>query len=92
MQEWENFFTRIFLSVWAVIVLIAASVAAVTAIDFAALQDRPSTVQRLATDALNNDGLSGLKVWLAERNRRFPQQRTLIILQLARVVTEVELT
>jgi signal transduction histidine kinase len=75
----HNFFTRIFLSFWAVIVLIAASVAAVTAIDFAALQDRPSTVYRLATDALHNDGLAGLKVWLAERNRRFPQQRTLII-------------
>ena len=75
----HNFFTRIFLSFWAVIVLIAASVAAVTAIDFAALQDRPSTVARLATDALNNDGLAGLKVWLAERNRRFPEQRTLII-------------
>ena len=75
----HNFFTRIFLSFWVVIVLIAASVAAVTAIDFAALQDRPSTVYRLATDALKNDGLPGLKVWLAERNRRFPQQRTLII-------------
>jgi signal transduction histidine kinase len=75
----HNFFTRIFLSFWAVIVLIAASVAAMTAIDFAALQDRPSTVYRLATDALNNDGLAGLKTWLAERNRRFPLQRTLII-------------
>ena len=79
MHALHNFFTRIFLSFWAVIVLIAASVAAVTAIDFAALQDRPSTVYRLATDALRNDGLAGLKVWLAERNRRFPQQRTLII-------------
>ena len=75
----HNFFTRIFLSFWAVIVLIAASVAAVTAIDFAAFQDRPTTVLRAATEALNRDGLVGLKVWLAERNRRLPLQRTLII-------------
>jgi two-component system, OmpR family, sensor histidine kinase CpxA len=75
----HNFFTRIFLSFWAVIVLIAASVAAVTAIDFAAFQDRPTTVLRAATEALNRDGLVGLKVWLAERNRRLPLQRTLIL-------------
>lgn len=75
----HNFFTRIFLSFWVVIVLIAASVAAVTAIDFAAFQDRPATVLRAATEALNRDGLAGLKVWLAERNRRLPLQRTLII-------------
>jgi len=75
----HNFFTRIFFSFWAVIVLIAASVAAVTAIDFAAFQDRPTTVLRAATEALNGDGLVGLKVWLAERNRRLPLQRTLII-------------
>jgi two-component system, OmpR family, sensor kinase len=75
----HNFFTRIFFSFWAVIVLIAASVAAVTAIDFAAFQDRPTTVLRAATEALNRDGLVGLKVWLAERNRRLPLQRTLII-------------
>jgi signal transduction histidine kinase len=79
MRAFHNFFTRIFLSFWAVIVLIAASVAAVTAIDFAAFQDRPSTVLRAATEALNRDGLVGLKVWLAERNRRLPLQRTLII-------------
>jgi len=75
----HNFFTRIFFSFWAVIVLIAASVAAVTAIDFAAFQDRPTTVLRAATEALNRDGVTGLRVWLAERNRRLPLQRTLII-------------
>lgn len=75
----HNFFTRIFLSFWAVIVLIAASAAAVTAIDFAAAPDRPSTVIRAATEALDRDGIAGLKVWLAERNRSRPTQRTLII-------------
>jgi signal transduction histidine kinase len=75
----HNFFTRIFLSFWAVIVLIAASAAAVTAIDFAATPDRPSTVIRAAKEALDRDGLEGLKVWLAERNRSRPKQRTLII-------------
>ncbi len=75
----HNFFTRIFLSFWAVIVLIAASVAAVTAIDFAATPDRPANVIRAARDTLDRDGLQGLKVWLAERNRSRPKQRTLII-------------
>ena len=64
----HNFFTRIFLSFWAVIVLIAASVAAVTAIDFAAFQDRPTTVLRAATEALNGDGLAGLKKSFGLRN------------------------
>jgi signal transduction histidine kinase len=75
----HSFFTRIFLSFWTVIVLMAASVAAVTAIDFAAAADRPSTVIRAATDALDRDGLDGLRVWLAERNRSRPKQRTLIV-------------
>ena len=75
----HSFFTRIFLSFWAVIVLMAASVAAVTAIDFAAAADRPSTIIRAATEALDRDGLDGLRVWLAERNRSRPKQRTLIV-------------
>jgi signal transduction histidine kinase len=75
----HSFFTRIFLSFWTVIVLMAASVAAVTAIDFAAAADRPSTVIRAATEALDRDGLDGLRVWLAERNRSRPKQRTLIV-------------
>ena len=75
----HSFFTRIFLSFWTVIVLMAASVAAVTAIDFSAAADRPSTVIRAATDALDRDGLDGLRVWLAERNRSRPKQRTLIV-------------
>ncbi len=75
----HNFFTRIFLSFWAVMVLITASAAAVTAIDFAATPDRPSTVIRAAQEALDRDGVEGLKVWLAERNRSRPKQRTLII-------------
>src|SRR4029453_15422298 len=75
----HSFFTRIFLSFWAVIVLMAASVAAVTAIDFAAAADRPSTVLRAATEALDRDGLDGLRVWLAERNRSRPKQRTFIV-------------
>lgn len=75
----HSFFTRIFLSFWAVIVLMAASVAAVTAIDFSASEDRPSTVIRAATEVLDRDGLDGLRVWLAEHNRSRPKQRTLII-------------
>src|SRR5688572_2735266 len=75
----HSFFTRIFLSIWAVIVLIAAGAAAVTAIDFAAAPDRPSTVVRAAREVLNRDGLSGLRVWLAEHNRRARGTRTLII-------------
>jgi two-component system OmpR family sensor kinase len=74
-----SFFTRIFLAFWAAIVLIAACAAAVTAIDFAAAPDRPSTVIRAASEALNRDGIAGLRVWLAERNRSRPAQRTLII-------------
>ncbi|MEJ1965949.1 MAG: ATP-binding protein [Gammaproteobacteria bacterium] len=75
----HNFFTRIFLSFWAVIVLIAACVAAVTAIDLAATQDRPSAVIRAATEALNRDGIQGLRVWLAERNRSRPGQHTFVV-------------
>jgi signal transduction histidine kinase len=75
----HSFFTRIFLSIWAVIVLIAAGAAAVTAIDFAAAPDRPATVVRAAREVLNRDGLTGLRVWLAEHNRRARGQRTLII-------------
>jgi two-component system, OmpR family, sensor kinase len=75
----HNFFTRIFVSFWLAIVLIAAGAAAVTAIDFAAQPDRPATVVRQATDVLNRDGIEGLRVWLAERNRSRPGQRTLII-------------
>ena len=75
----HNFFTRIFLSFWAVIVLIGACAVAVTAIDFAAAPDRPATVIRAATEALDRDGIEGLRVWLAERNRSRPAQRTLII-------------
>jgi signal transduction histidine kinase len=75
----HNFFTRIFLSFWAVIVLIAACAAAVTAIDFAAAPDRPATVIRAGTEALDRDGIEGLRVWLAEHNRSRPGQRTLII-------------
>ncbi len=74
-----SFFTRIFLAFWAVIVLIAACAAAVTAIDFAAAPDRPATVIRAANEVLNRDGIAGLRVWLAERNRSRPGQRTLII-------------
>jgi signal transduction histidine kinase len=75
----HNFFTRIFLSFWAVVVLIAACAAAVTAIDFAAAPDRPATVVRAATEVLDRDGIEGLRVWLAERNRSRPGQRTLIV-------------
>jgi signal transduction histidine kinase len=75
----HSFFTRIFLSIWAVIVLIAAGAAAVTAIDFAAAPDRPATVVRAAREVLDRDGLAGLRVWLAEHNRRSRGQRTLII-------------
>src|SRR5688572_4655343 len=75
----HSFFTRIFLSIWAVIVLIAAGAAGVTAIDFAAAPDRPATVVRAAREVLNRDGLPGLRVWLAEHNRRARGQRTLII-------------
>lgn len=75
----HNFFTRIFLSFWAVIVSIAACAAAVTAIDFAAAPDHPVTVIRAATEALDRDGVAGLRLWLAERNRSRPGQRTLII-------------
>lgn len=75
----HSFFTRIFLSIWAVIVLIAAGAAAVTAIDFAAAPDRPSTVVRAAREVLARDGLPGLRVWLAEHNRRSRGQRTFIL-------------
>jgi signal transduction histidine kinase len=51
----------------------------VTAIDFASDAGEPDTVTRQAGDVLKRDGLEGLRVWLAERNRSHRQQRTLII-------------
>jgi signal transduction histidine kinase len=72
-------FTRIFLSFWAAIVLIAAGAVALTAINFAAVSARPAAVTREAEKVLQRDGLSGLRVWLAERNRNYREQRTLIL-------------
>ncbi len=50
-----------------------------TAIEFAATPDRPTTIIRAAKEALDRDGIEELKVWLAERNRSRPKQRTLIV-------------
>lgn len=72
-------FTRIFLSFWAAIVLIAAGAVALTAINFARGSGQPGTVTREAQNVLQRDGIAGLRVWLAERNRSYREQRTLII-------------
>jgi signal transduction histidine kinase len=75
----HSLFTRIFLSFWAAIVLIASAAAALTAINFAAGSGRPAAVANQAAEVLKHDGLEGLKTWLAEHNRRDRGQRTLII-------------
>jgi two-component system OmpR family sensor kinase len=75
----HSLFTRIFLSFWAAIVLIAAGAVALTAINFAADSGRPAVVTNQAAEVLRRDGLEGLKTWLAEHNRRNRGLRTLII-------------
>ena len=75
----HNILTRVFLSFWAAIVLIATGAAALTAINFAADSGRPSAVSNEAGEVLRRDGLEGLRTWLAEHNRRHRGQRTLII-------------
>ncbi|HEV7715763.1 MAG TPA: hypothetical protein VGO53_09215, partial [Steroidobacteraceae bacterium] len=75
----HNILTRVFLSFWGAIVLIAAGAVGVAALDFASDAGEPDTVTRQAGDVLKRDGLEGLRVWLAERNRSHRQQRTLII-------------
>jgi len=75
----HTLFTRIFLSFWAAIVLIASGAAALTAFDFAADSGRPATITSQASEVLRRDGLTGLRTWLAERNRRNRSQRTLIV-------------
>ena len=80
----HNIFTRIFLSFWAAIVLIAAGAAALTAINFASQAGRPTVITNEAAEVLKRDGLVGLRTWLAEHNRRYRSQRTLIIDSLGR--------
>lgn len=75
----HTLFTRIFLSFWAAIVLIASGAAALTAFDFASDSGRPAAITSQASEVLRRDGLTGLRTWLAERNRRNRSQRTLII-------------
>jgi hypothetical protein len=75
----QPLFTRIFLSFWAAIVLIGAGAVALTAINFARGSAQPGAVTREAESVLRRDGVDGLRVWLAERNRSDRRQRTLII-------------
>lgn len=75
----HHFFTRIFVSFWVAIVLIAAGAAALTAINFASEAGEPEALTRQASEVLQRDGLSGLRVWLAERNRSHRQERTLVV-------------
>jgi two-component system, OmpR family, sensor kinase len=75
----HSLFTRIFLSFWAAIVLIASGAVALTAINFAAGSGRPAAITSQAAEVLKRDGLAGLRTWLAEHNRRNRGQRTLII-------------
>lgn len=75
----HGIFTRVFLSFWAAIVLIAAAAVAVTTINFRASDRDPPAVTRQAADVLQREGLTGLRTWLADRNKRVRGQRTLII-------------
>src|SRR5690606_2332519 len=75
----HSIFTRVFLSFWATIVLIIAAAVTVTALNFATNPQNPEVVTRRAAEVLEREGLIGLRAWLAERNRRQPRQRTLII-------------
>lgn len=75
----HGIFTRVFLSFWAAIVLIAAAAVAVTTINFKASDRDPPAVTRQAADILQREGLSGLRTWLADRNKRLRNHRTLII-------------
>lgn len=75
----HSLFTRIFLSFWVAIVLIASGAAALTAINFASDSGRPAAITSQAAEVLQRDGLEGLRTWLAEHNRRNRGQRTLVI-------------
>lgn len=64
----HGLFTRVFLSFWISIVLIAGGAAAVTAVSFVADRNNPVTLTRQAQSVLDAQGVAGLRSWLATRN------------------------
>jgi two-component system sensor histidine kinase CpxA len=83
----HRIFTRVFLSFWAAIVLIAAASVAVTTLNFKAKDNDPSVVTKQAADVLDHGGLPALRNWLSERNKRVRGQRTLIFDSNGREIT-----
>ncbi len=75
----HNLFTRVFVAFWIAILGFVLVATAITAINFAADANEPRTVTRNAANVLREEGLDGLKEWLAARNARYSGQRTLII-------------
>lgn len=75
----HSLFTRVFASFWIAIVAFVVVATAITAANFLADVSEPRAVTRQAETVLREDGLDGLRTWLAERNSRHRRQRTLII-------------
>lgn len=75
----HRIFTRVFLSFWATILLIATTAVTVTAVNFAASDRDPASLTKQAADVLEREGLPALRLWLAEKNRRAVGRRILII-------------
>jgi len=72
-------FTRVFVSFWAAIVLIATGAAGVTALNFLADTDYVAAVTREAEEVLRFEGLPALRRWLIQRNLTQKEQRTFIV-------------
>jgi two-component system, OmpR family, sensor kinase len=75
----RSLFSRVFLSLWAAIALIAAVTASVTAWNFIAAVDAPNAFAREASTVLDREGLSGLKRFLQEHNNKDTRRRVLIV-------------
>ena len=83
----HRIFTRVFLSFWATIILIAAAAVAITTLNFKANDRDPQGVTKQAAAVLEHDGLPALRTWLTERNKRVRGQRVLIIDSNGRDIT-----
>ncbi len=75
----HSLFSRVFVAFWIAILAFVLVATAITAINFAADANEPRSVTRNAANVLREEGLDGLKEWLAARNARYSGQRTLIV-------------